>query len=262
MKHLPTLAVGIVSYLSFVFAAIYAVSFTFGGLFPDPISIPHATPILALLVDVGLILAFGLQHTVMARSRWKALWTSIVPSALERSLYVLFASGILLALFWCWQPIPSVIWHIDYPLVRTIVYGICLAGWILVVLSTFQIDHFELFGLRQVWQAFHRLPQLPTDFRKPFLYRLVRHPMMAGFLLVFWATPTMTVDRLTLALGMTIYILIGLAFEERALRRQFGATYEKYQAEVPRLFPHPRRLHGKLWTKLRITGSGSVTNTQ
>ena len=262
MKHLPTLIVGIVGYVLFLVAALYGVSFTLGGVLPDPISISHAPPVLALLVDVSLILIFGVQHSVMARAGWKERWTSVIPSALERSFYVLVASCILLATFWCWQPISSVLWQINESPIRAIVYGTCLAGWVLVLLSTFQIDHFELFGLRQVWQALRNQSQRPAEFRRPFLYRFVRHPMMAGFLLVFWSAPTMTVDRLVFAVGMTIYILIGLSFEERALRRQFGMTYEKYQTEVPQLIPLPRKLHSFIWTKLRYASTGSTTTTQ
>jgi methanethiol S-methyltransferase len=260
VKHLFTLIVGLASYLLFLLAAIYAASFTLGGPLPDPITIPQATPVPAFLIDVGFILIFGVQHTVMARSRWKARWTTIVPPALERSFFVLITSCILLATFWCWQPISGALWQIDYPLMRAIVYGVCLVGWGIVLWSTFQIDHFELFGLRQMWQSLrHQLP-VSAEFRRPFLYRFVRHPMMAGFLLVFWATPTMTVDRLLLALGMTIYILIGISFEERALRRQFGSVYEQYQAEVPRLIPIPHRLYSLIQTKPKSANPGSVTS--
>jgi protein-S-isoprenylcysteine O-methyltransferase Ste14 len=261
VKHLPTLIVGVVAYVLFLIAALYGISFTLGGILPGPVSIPHAPDVLALLVDVSLLLAFGLQHSVMARSAWKKRWTTLIPPVMERSLYVLVASCILLALFWCWQPITGIIWQFNGPAIRVSVYGVCLAGWGIVVLSTFQIDHFELFGLRQMWQALRDQPPRPVEFKRPFLYRIVRHPMMVGFLLVFWATPTMTVDRLVLALGMTIYILVGISFEERALRRQFGATYEKYQAEVPQLVPLPRKRHSAIGTTLRDTSSGSSAAT-
>jgi protein-S-isoprenylcysteine O-methyltransferase Ste14 len=261
VKHVPTLVVGVVSYILFLGSALYGLSFTLGGILPVPISIPHAPDVLALLVDVSLLLAFGIQHSVMARSGWKKRWTTIIPPAMERSLYVLIASCILLAVFWCWQPISGAIWQIESSPVRAIVYGVCLAGWVIVVLSTFQIDHFELFGLRQVWQTLRDQPPRPIAFKRPFLYRIVRHPMMVGFLLVFWATPTMTVDRLVLALGMTIYILVGVSFEERSLRRQFGAAYEKYQAEVPQLIPLLRKRHSVIGTTLKDTGSGSSAAT-
>lgn len=258
MKHLPTLCVGVISYLLFLVAALYGLSFTLGGILSDPISTPHAPAALALLVDVGLLLAFGIQHSVMARPGWKKQWTTIIPPTLERSLYVLIASILLLAMFWCWQAISGAIWQVNGPVVRILIYGLCLVGWAIVILSTFQIDHFELFGLRQVWQALRNQPTMPTEFKRPFLYRIVRHPMMVGFLLAFWATPTMTVDRLVFALGMTAYILVGITFEERALRRQFGVTYEKYQAEVPQLIPLPRKGQSVVGTRLKDTSSGSA----
>jgi protein-S-isoprenylcysteine O-methyltransferase Ste14 len=238
-KTLALLTVGVGAYAAFLVAAIYGISFTLGGILPAPIDIPQTSAGPAILIDVGLIALFGVQHSLMARARWKQWWTSMVPSAIERSLYVLLASALLLALFWGWRPIPTLIWQITNPLLRASLYGVCLAGWAIVVLATFQLDHFELFGLRQVWRATHNRPQVTQGFRTPFLYRIVRHPLMSGFLLAFWATPVMTIDRLVFAFGMSLYILIGLAFEERALRREFGSVYAKYEAAVSRLIPLP-----------------------
>ena len=240
-KTLVTLTIGVGAYIAFLVAALYGISFTLGGVLPTPFDVPQTSALLAVLIDVGLIALFGIQHSVMARARWKQWWTSIVPPAIERSLYVLLASALLLTLFWFWRPIPTQIWKISNPLPRAGVYGVCLAGWAIVVLATFQIDHFELFGLRQVWRATHNQPQVAPKFHLPFLYRIVRHPLMSGFLLAFWATPVMTIDRLVFALGMSLYILIGLTFEGRALRREFGLVYEQYEAAVPRLIPLPKR---------------------
>lgn len=261
MKHIPTIMVGLTSYALFLLASCYGISFTLGGLLPDPVAAPHLTGLTATLVDVALIMAFGVQHSVMARAGWKQMWTRIIPPTLERSLYVLIASCILLAIFWCWQPIPTSIWQINAPLARILVYGVCLAGWGIVVLSTFQIDHFELFGLKQIWRSIRRQPQLSPEFRLPLLYRFVRHPMMGGFLVAFWATPTMTVDRLIFAAAMSAYILLGVSFEERSLRREFGPVYTAYQADVPRLIPFlriPRILSGFTRTKPGHTRSGSA----
>jgi protein-S-isoprenylcysteine O-methyltransferase Ste14 len=241
LRTLALLTVALGAYVAFLVTAMYGIAFTLGGLLPMPFELPHAPVFPAFLFDVGLMTLFGVQHSVMARARWKQWWTAIVPPALERSLYVLLASALLLALFWAWRPIPTLIWEVTNPLSRASIYGVCLVGWILVVLSTFQFDHFELLGLRQVWRATRNRPQVPPQFRTPFLYRIVRHPMMSGFLLAFWATPVMTIDRLVFALGMSLYILIGLAFEERALRREFGPVYTKYQAAVPRLIPSPMK---------------------
>jgi protein-S-isoprenylcysteine O-methyltransferase Ste14 len=241
LRTLATLAVAFGAYLLFLVAAVYGISFTLGGALPTPFDVPHTAAPLAILLNVGLLALFGVQHSLMARAGWKQWWTSIIPPALERSLYVLLASALLLALFWFWQPIPKAIWEISHPLLRASIYAVCLAGWAIVVLATFQIDHFELFGLRQVWRATHNQPQVASKFRLPCLYHIVRHPLMSGFLLAFWATPIMTIDRLVFALGMSLYILIGLAFEERALRREFGSVYAKYEATVPRLLPFPRK---------------------
>jgi protein-S-isoprenylcysteine O-methyltransferase Ste14 len=240
-KTVATLTIGVGAYVAFLVTAIYGISFTLGVVLPTPFAVPPTPAPLAILIDVGLIALFGVQHSVMARAGWKRWWTAIVPTSIERSLYVLLASALLLALFWVWRPIPTPIWEITNPLFRAVLYGVCLAGWAIVVLATFQIDHFDLFGLRQVWRAAHNQSQVAPEFRTPFLYRIVRNPLMSGFLLAFWATPVMTVDRLLFALGMTLYILIGLAFEERALRREFGPVYEKYEAAVPRLVPFPRK---------------------
>lgn len=258
MKNLLTLIVGLGSYALFLVASAYAFFFTMGRPLPSPVTLPHTTPTAAFLIDMGLMLLFGIQHSMMARPRWKEVWIRVVPPALERSLYVLTASCVLLATFWCWQPIPGIVWEIRFPLIRAIVYGVCLIGWGIVLISTFQIDHFELFGLRQMWQALRHQPQRPVEFQCPLLYRFVRHPMMDGFLLLFWAVPTMTIDRLLLALGMTIYILVGISFEERALRREFGAAYERYQAVTPQLIPAPWRLRHSTQRSLRYPNSGSV----
>jgi methanethiol S-methyltransferase len=241
LRTLATLSVGVGAYVAFLVAAIYGISFTLGGVLPAPFDAPHTAAPLAILINIGLLALFGVQHSVMARAGWKRWWTCVIPPALERSLYVLLASALLLALFWLWQPIPTAIWEVTNPLLRASIHGVCLAGWAVVVLATFQIDHFELFGLRQVWRATHSRPQVTPEFRTPFLYRIVRHPLMSGFLLAFWATPVMTIDRLVFALGMSLYILIGLAFEERALRRELGPVYEKYEATVPRLIPFPMK---------------------
>ena len=263
MRNLASVIVGLGGYLLFLVTALYGISFTLGGLLAPPFALPSAPLIPALLLDAGLIALFGVQHSLMARAFWKRWWTSIVPPALERSLYVLVASCILLALFWLWQPIPPTIWQLGNPLLRAGIYGLCLVGWGIVVLSTFQIDHLSLFGLRQVWRAIHQQAQPESEFRLPFLYRLVRHPMMSGFLIAFWATPSMTVDRLLFALGMSLYILIGIAFEERGLRREFGWVYENYEANVPQLFPAPRgRWKYPATPKSNLRYGDSITSDQ
>lgn len=241
MKRLLMLFVGAVGYLLFLLALFYAMAFTLDLGVSAPIGVPLATPWTAAFIDAGLLLAFGVHHSVMARRRSKQYFTRIISPRLERSIYVMTASCVLLAVFWFWQPIPSIVWQVNQLVVRAIFFGLTLLGWGIVVLSSFLINHFELFGLKQVWQTLRGKTSSQTPFRTPSLYRLARHPMMAGFFIVFWTNPSMTIDRLLFALGMSVYILIGVAFEERDLLRVFGATYENYQARVPGLIPFLRR---------------------
>lgn len=240
MTRVLLLFLGIVGYLLFLIALSYALAFTLDLAVPAPVIVPHAVPWSAAFIDAGLLLIFGVHHSVMARRKAKQYLTRIIPPNLERSIYVTTASCVLLAVFWCWQPIPLIVWRVDQSAARAVLVGLTLIGWGIVVLSTFLINHFELFGLQQVWQTFRRKAASETPFRTPWLYRLVRHPMMAGFFVVFWTNPTMTVDRLLFALGMSAYILVGIAFEERDLLRVFGATYQNYQARVPSVIPFLR----------------------
>lgn len=241
MKRLLALFVGVVGYLLFLLALLYAMAFTLDLAVPAPIVVPRAMPWTAAFIDAGLLLLFGVHHSVMARRRSKEYLTRIIPPRLERSIYVMTASCVLLAISWYWQPIPPILWQVNQSVVREIPFGLTLVGWGIVIFSSYLIDHFELFGLKQVWQTFRGKTPSETPFRTPSLYRLVRHPMMVGLLVVFWTNPTMTIDRLFFALGMSVYILIGVAFEERDLLRIFGATYENYQAKVPGLIPFLRR---------------------
>jgi protein-S-isoprenylcysteine O-methyltransferase Ste14 len=196
---------------------------------------------LAAVVDAGLILLFGLQHSIMARQGFKRGWTRIVPAPIERSVYVLATSIVLILLFALWRPIPAEVWRVDGAAGRAVLWGLCGAGWVIVLVSTFLIDHFELFGLRQVYlHARDRAAEAPR-LRTPFLYKLVRHPLYVGFLLAFWATPAMSQGHLLLALGVSIYMLVGIRYEERDLVAQFGGDYEDYRREVGMLIPRPRR---------------------
>lgn len=198
----------------------------------------------ALLINVGLILLWGAPHSLMARRSFKRRWTRIVPRAAERSIYMLQAGLLMLFLIWQWRDMPGVVWHIEQPVVRGLLWLLFAAGWVIAFISTLLINHFELTGLQQAW-AYLRNKEIPaTAFRTPFLYRVVRHPMQLGVLIAFWAAPTMTVGRLVFALGMTAYIVIGLHFEERDLLRHFGERYRAYQASTPMLIPG---LHGSYW---------------
>ena len=193
-----------------------------------------------MLVDLALIALFGLQHSVMARRGFKAWMTRHVPMHLERSTYLVATSLVLGILMAFWQPLPGHLWNVEEGLLASTLTGIALGGWGLVLLTTFLINHADLFGLRQVWLNARNLPYTPVEFKAPWLYRWIRHPMQLGVLIGLWCTPSMTVSHLLLSGGMTAYVLIGLMYEERDLERQFGERYRAYQRSTPKLIPFGR----------------------
>jgi methanethiol S-methyltransferase len=239
VKKLLFAVYGMGCYVIFLAAVFWGIAFT-GGFVPETFPAATIPPLPALLVDLALLSLFGLQHSVMARASFKRRWTRIVPQPIERSTYVLLASLALLLLFWQWQPLPGVVWSVANPTGVALIRALFGLGWLLALVSTFLIDHFALGGLRQVWEQLRGGPTAPAPFRTPSLYRVVRHPMMLGLLIAFWATPHMTAGRLIFALGMTAYILVGVSYEERDLLRAFGAAYRAYRAQVPMLIPVPR----------------------
>ena len=255
MSRLVITCYGVVCYLAFnaVFACLAGFLLELG-----PTKTINAGPVTglvpALATDLGLIALFGVFHSLMARPGFKRQWTRLIPPAAERSTYVLQASAFLALLIWQWQPLPMVLWDFDGRAAIAF-YALFGLGIALVLWSTFLIDHFELFGLRQVWC--HQTGQSPgqSTFRTPALYRFVRHPMQLGALIIFWATPQLTLGHAVLAAGMTLYVLIGLRFEERALLRQFGATYAAYQRRVPMLLPGRHPLSRPEATRLARSGS-------
>ena len=245
MRHVA-LAYGLVCYVLFLGAFLYAIGFVGDLLVPKSINVPvtDATWQRALILDTVLLLLFAVPHSVMARPGFKAWWTNIVPPPLERSTYVLVSSLLLAALYWWWIPIPSVIWEVGMPALRTVIWALFWAGWLLALVSTFLIDHFDLFGLRQVYLHWLGRPYESIPFRTPLLYRWVRHPLILGFLIAFWAAPTMTGGRLLFAVATTAYCLIAMQFEERDLIRYYGENYLNYQRHVGMLVPLPRRWRG------------------
>ena len=229
----------IVSYVVFLASFLYAVGFVGNHLVPKSIDIggqAHATE--AVVVDLLLLGLFAIQHSVMARPAFKQRWTKIIPAAGERATYVLLSSLILLLLFWQWRPIPTPIWQVQ-GVAAWVLVGLSWLGWLIALAATFMIDHFDLTGLRQAFAAPRGAAAQGPSFRTPLLYAMVRHPLMFGLLLAFWATPDMTAGHLLFAIMTTAYILIGLRFEERDLIDQFGAVYLQYCRRVPMLLPQP-----------------------
>jgi protein-S-isoprenylcysteine O-methyltransferase Ste14 len=238
MAAFASLLYGVIAYLLFLGTFLYAIAFVGNMPVPKTIDSGQAGPIIpALIIDLLLLGIFAIQHSVMARPGFKRWWTRFVPQPVERATYVLLASLALLLLYWQWQPIQQPVWSITGSLGRVVTQAIFWSGWALVLLSTFLINHFELFGLRQVYARL-RGKMLPEPvFRTPFLYKRVRHPLYLGFLLAFWATPYMTVGHLLFAIGTTGYILIGIYLEERDLIGLFGDQYRRYQQQVSMLIP-------------------------
>ncbi|HEY9199441.1 MAG TPA: isoprenylcysteine carboxylmethyltransferase family protein [Gammaproteobacteria bacterium] len=232
---------GVLSYAIFFATFLYAVGFIGGFGVPVTIDGEPAVPLgLALLIDTLLLGAFAVQHSVMARPVFKRWWTRIVPDAAERSTYVLFSSLLLIALFVYWEPIGGVIWDVQDPLAKGVLYGIFALGWLTVLVATFLINHFDLFGLRQVWLHLTDKPYTHLRFGMPWLYRHVRHPLYVGWFMAFWATPHMTAAHLLFALATTAYILIAIRFEERDLL-QVHPEYAEYRRRVPMLIPRFKR---------------------
>jgi protein-S-isoprenylcysteine O-methyltransferase Ste14 len=242
LKHLAFFSYGVLSYILFLFTILYAVAFVGGFLVPSQLDGPLQTSLVtALGIDLALLGIFAVQHSVMARRWFKERWTQIIPWAIERSTYVLCASLALLLVFWKWQPIGVQIWSIDSPVIRIVIWTLFATGWLTVIAVTFLINHFDLFGLRQVWLPLIGKPYTPVSFRSPLPYRIVRHPLYFGFLLAFWMTPTMTLAHLVFALGTTAYIVLAIQFEERDLIAEHGVAYREYRRSVPMLLPGFRR---------------------
>ena len=242
MRHPSVLLYGIAAYEFAMANLCYAIGFVGNFIVPKTIDSGGAGPWQqALLIDLALLAVFALQHSVMARPAVKRLITHYIPRPMERSTYVLLAGAVLTLLFWQWRPMPEVVWSAGNPAARQALYVLFWLGWLLVLVSTFLINHAELFGLEQVVDATIGHERDEPDFRTPGPYKVVRHPLYLGLIVAFWATPDMTLGHLVFAAATTAYIFIGIAFEERDLVQRFGERYRQYRREVRMLIPLPRR---------------------
>ena len=238
LGRIAMLLYGVFCYLVFFATFLYAIAFL--GDFAVPKAIDSGVEgslARALAINAALLGLFAVQHSVMARPWFKRAWTRIVPPAAERSTYVLFASLAMILMFWKWEPMGGVIWELESPVGRFLSYGIYAFGWVLLLVATFLINHFDLFGLRQVYLNFRGREYTGLQFRTPLLYRYVRHPIYVGWLCIFWATPKMTVAHLVFAVATTAYILMAIPWEERDLLRAHGEVYQRYREQVPKLIP-------------------------
>jgi protein-S-isoprenylcysteine O-methyltransferase Ste14 len=251
MSRVLGVVYGLFSYVLFLGTFLYAIGFVANRWVPKSIDSGGASPLVpALLINTALLLLFAVQHSVMARPWFKRWWTQYVPAAVERTTFVLFASLALVLLFWQWRALPAVVWSLDGPAAMAMEI-LFWGGWGIVLLSTFMISHFHLFGLTQVHHHLFGKKVADPEFKVAGFYRLVRHPIMLGFFIAFWATPRMTGGHLLFAAATSGYILVALQFEEHDLMQLFGDRYRRYRAEVPMLLPIPKR-------RERVSGPASV----
>lgn len=248
---------GVVCYVVFFLTFLYLIGFVAGVYVPKGINDgAQASAVLAVVINVALMLAFALQHTIMARSGFKQWLTRFMPECTERSTFVLAASVVLIVLYWQWRPMPEVIWSVTDPTAVQVLWGLYLLGFGLVLAASFIIDHFDLFGLRQVWFNLRRKPYVHPPFQVTWMYRYVRHPLYVGLFIAFWSAPTMTMGRLLFAIVMSGYILIGLRYEERDLVRFLGEDYRRYRDSVPMLVPRPGSPHAVVKPRSPVSPSG------
>lgn len=250
MTRVLAAAYGVVCYLVFFATFLYLILFVEGVFVPRTVDVGPASPLGgAIAIDLALIALFGLQHSTMARSSFKARWTRIVPRQIERSTYVLATSAVLAFMMWQWRPITAPVWNVDGETGRLAIYAVSAGGWLLLLLSTYLIDHFELFGLRQVYDHLRGKSAPEAQFVTPGWYRYVRHPIYLGFIIAFFAAPVMSVGRLFFSVAMTAYILIGIHYEERDLMRAFGERYRLYREQTGMLLPRPPSPGGSVATR-------------
>lgn len=242
MKKAAVFTYGVVAYLAFFVTFLYLIGFTGNILVPKSVDGPAAMPTaIAIAINVSLIALFGIQHTIMARAGFKRWWTQYIPKAAERSTFVLTTVAILVLMFWQWQPIEGTVWTIENEAMRAGMWTLFALGWATVLYASFLINHFDLFGLRQVTLYAMGREYTPLPLKVTALYRMVRNPLMTGFLIAMWATPDMTMSHLLFAGTYTAYILIGIQIEERSIMNELGESYRQYRAKTPMLIPNPMK---------------------
>tara|TARA_R110002074_G_scaffold382346_1_gene561900 strand:- start:59 stop:796 length:738 start_codon:yes stop_codon:yes gene_type:complete len=239
MKKVFILIYGALAYIIFLIAFLYAIGFVGNIYVPKTIdSGAQSTLLSSILVNFGLLSVFALQHSIMARPAFKKWFNSIFDQAIERSTYILLSSLALLLIYWQWQPVTTIVWEAESKIVIYFLYGVFFLGWLIVLLSTFMINHFELFGLAQIFNNFKNRKTPNPDFQTNYFYKIVRHPIMLGFLIAFWATPAMTIGHLLFTLVTTAYIFVAVKYlEEKDLKKFIGEKYKDYQEEVPMIIP-------------------------
>ncbi len=239
MKKSIIFLYGVLSYLVFFIAFLYSIGFVGRLLVPKDVNMGMESNITeAIIINLLLLSVFAIQHTIMARPTFKKWWTTIISPAIERSTFVLLTSLILLLIFWQWRPMTDMVWDVQNETFALVINIIFWLGWLIVFLSTFMINHFHLFGLDQVYNNLKNKPPTGLNFKEIFFYKFVRHPIMTGFIIAFWATPTMTTGHLLFAVVTTLYIIIAVKyFEEKDLKNEIGEAYESYQKRVPMFFP-------------------------
>jgi protein-S-isoprenylcysteine O-methyltransferase Ste14 len=238
MNRLAALLYGVISYAMFLAVFLYAVAWLADVYTPTTIDVgPEASTTTALVFNLVLLSIFAVQHSVMARPGFKKWWTRIVPECIERSTYVLLSNVLMIVLFWQWRPMPGTIWEFTDPVGVNVMWALFALGWVILLISTFIIDHFDLFGMRQVVLYFQGKPYTPLVFKSRLFYEVVRHPLMVGWIVAFWATPHMTVGHLVFAVTTTLYILVAIKIEEGDLVKYHGEDYAEYRRRVPMLVP-------------------------